>query len=232
MRNPYKPLAAFLTFIFFLSLPALACDAVNPFEDSYATPVRTMPVDEITPEPIDTMTAEEQAAYQQSIDNPVSPEARDAAIADPDLKLTCAFSGDNPSYHTGLRNRTIYYLDYDSNVVVAQESAAFEEPAGNLTRIGTDRITLNALYDPGALSFSGTLEIFTQGTATGTGDMAASTNTVTYSMSGEMWVFDRDGWAGTVTGSAVLEQVWPSELFADEITNYTIVWEVTCMPVE
>ena len=57
-----------------------------------------------------------------------------------DEKLIFSYTGENQSYHTGLRNSTVFYIDYDSDTVTAIQEAAFEEPFGSQTSRGTDLI--------------------------------------------------------------------------------------------
>jgi hypothetical protein len=216
--------------LFVLLLSSLACSL--PSDDTTATPVPTeIPA---TREARETQEAIADATRSYEIDNYIiEPEVRDQAIADPDEKLAFIYEGENQSYHTGLRNRTIYYIDYDSSAVVADESDSFEEPSGELTRSGRDTVTFRGWYNSATNTIEGKLTLFTEGTAVGTGERADWTNTVTYSMSGDVMMWNVGGeWSGHVEGSATLKQSWPSGRYTDEITTYNIYWDITGVPLK
>jgi hypothetical protein len=225
-----KPLAFYsLLFVFFF-LPSLACSI--PMDDSAATPFPTeIPA---TTEARETQDAVAQATSDYALENYIiEPEMRNQAIADPDERLTFVYEGENQSYHTGLRNQTVFYIDYDTDAVVANESASFEEPTGELIRRGTDTITFSGWYHAATKTFQGKLNIATEGTAVGTGDQADWTNTVTYNMSGDVMMWNTGGdWSGHVEGTATLKQTWPSGMHPDEVDAHKIYWDITGVPVK
>jgi hypothetical protein len=223
----------FLTWLMLLTtllLLALACNF--PREDAPTTPIPTeIPA---TREARETQEAIADATRNYEIDNYIiDPQERDQAMSDPDDKLTLAYEGENQSYHTGLRNRTVFYIDYDTNAVVADESDSFEEASGELTRRGTDTVTFSGWYHSANNTIQGRLTIFTEGTAVGAGERADWTNTVTYSMSGDVMMWYENGeWTGQVEGTATLKQTWPSGRFSDEVATNKIYWDITGVPLK
>jgi len=216
-----------LTLIF---LPILACAITTP--DSPVTPLPTeIPA---TQEARQTEEAVAQATSDYEIENYIiEPGTRNEAMANPDEKMTFIYEGEHQSYHTGLRNRTVFFIDYDSGVVVANEEDSFEEGSGELIRRGTDTITFSGWYHSATNTFQGKLRIHTQGTAVGYGDQSDWTNTVTYTMNGDVMMWKVGGeWSGHVEGTSTLKQSWPSGRYSDEITTHNIYWEITGNPVE
>jgi hypothetical protein len=182
-----------------------------------------------------TQTAAAMKAAQET------PDAKDVTPAsvqtlpekappeNPDEQFVFSFAGENQSYHTGLRNKTVFYIDYETGSVVASEEASFEESTGTQTRRGTDSVKFNGLYDANTKSFSGKLTLFTQGTATGSN----YDNTVTYTMDGTLSAEFVDGqWVGTVTGTSTLKQVWLDGVNPDEVTTRGIEWTLIGIPVQ
>ena len=183
-----------------------------------------------------TQTAEAQKIVKETlkaqeltpaVSQPI-PEKNTFEIADEEIVFS--YAGENQSYHTGLRNRTVFYINYFSGKVAANEEASFEEPAGTeMTRRGTDSVKFEGIYDANTLSFSGNFSIFTQGTATG-GD-GNYDNTLTYTMNGTLTAQLVDGqWVGTVVGTATLKQVWAGGEKAEEVTTNNIEWTITGIP--
>jgi hypothetical protein len=211
-------------FVVMLLIPACMC----PASDQEIAATRQAATDQApqateiaqpTPDPVDS---------DQQV---IAPDAdSQPPIADPDETIVFSYTGENQSYHTGLRNRTIFYIDYDTGRVAASEEASFEEPAGTeMTRRGTDSVKFEGTYDANTKSFSGNLNIHTQGTATG-GD-GNYNNTVTYNMDGILSAQFVDGqWAGTVKGSSTLTQVWPGGEQSDEVTTNMIEWTIIGIP--
>jgi hypothetical protein len=230
MSEPHKTFASLLLLLASLYFATLACSL--PSAD--ATPVPAPTEIPATTEARETEEAVAQATTFYEIDNYIiKPAERDQAITDPDERLRFVYEGENQSYHTGLRNRTVYYINYDTGVVVANESASFEEGAGELVRRGTDTISFSGWYHSATNTFKGKLNIATEGTAVGSGDRADWTNTVTYDMSGDVMMWNVGGeWSGHVEGTATLRQSWPSGRYEDEVTNYNIRWEITGVPVQ
>jgi len=182
-----------------------------------------------------TQTAAAMKAAQET------PDAKDVTPAsvqtlpekappeNPDEQFVFSFAGENQSYHTGLRNKTVFYIDYETGSVVASEEASFEESTGTQTRRGTDSVKFNGLYNANTKSFSGKLTLFTQGTATGSN----YDNTVTYTMDGTLSAEFVDGqWVGTVTGTSTLKQVWLDGVNPDEVTTRGIEWTLIGIPVQ
>ena len=148
----------------------------------------------------------------------------------PDEKIIFNYLGENPSYHTGLRNRTAFYLDNDTGKVWADEKASFEEPFGIQTAQGTDSIRFDGSYDDNTETFSGSYSITTQFTATG--GESGSTN-VTYNLNGILSARLVDGkWSGTVTGKSTLKQEWPGGDIADSLSESNINWTITSTSIE
>jgi hypothetical protein len=153
-----------------------------------------------------------------------------AAMENPDETIVFSYEGENQSYHTGLRNRTVFYINYETGMVVANQEGSFEEPAGTQIRRGTDTVRFNGTYDKAGQSLSGEITIYTQGTATG-GE--SESNTVTYAMTGQLNAQFVDGqWIGTVTGTAQLSQTWEGGEVADMVTNSNIAWNITSISIE
>ncbi len=182
-----------------------------------------------------TQTAAAMKAAQETPDvedvtpASVQPIPQKAPPENPDEQFVFSYAGENQSYHTGLRNKTVFYIDYKTGAVVAGEEASFEEPTGTQTRQGTDSVKFNGTYDAETKSFSGQLNIFTQGTATGSN----YDNTVTYTMVGTLSAEFVDGqWVGTVTGTSTLKQVWLDGVNPDEVTTHGIEWTVVGVPVQ
>jgi len=183
-----------------------------------------------------TQTAEAQKIVKetlkaQELTPAVSqPTPEKTTFENADEEIVFSYAGENQSYHTGLRNRTVFYINYFSGKVAANEEASFEEPAGTeMTRRGTDTVKFEGTYDGSAVSFSGNFSISTQGTATG-GD-GNYDNTLTYNMNGILTAQLIDGqWVGTVVGTATLKQVWPGGEQADEVTTNNIEWSITGTP--
>lgn len=174
--------------------------------------------DEQTREDQRLLDREEQITGNRQPQSHPAPEGTDEV-------LTFAFQGENPAHHTGLLGRTVFYVDYEAGTVKASESEPFEEPAGSQTRRGTDSIEFNGTYDSAAKTFSGTLTIRTEGTATGSESPA---NTVTYTMTGQFEAsFSDDTWTGKVIGSSRLTQAWADERGLDVDDNLSVDWTAT-----
>lgn len=179
----------------------------------------------ITPDYVWEEEPENAAENEIGIAN--TPEASNLSA---DKKLIFNYTGENQSYHTGLRNKTVFYIDYDAGTVTASEEAGFEEPFGSQTSSGTDAVRFNGTYDEVSKSFSGDLNITTRATATG-GESAPTT--IDYTMAGVLSArLVNDQWFGEVTGSATLTQTWPEGPNSDSVTSYTITWTITGTPVE
>ena len=213
-----------------LLLAALACSLSETDQAATAAPTE-IPA---TTTARETEEAVAQATRDYELDNyMIAPADRQQAMADPDERLTLTYEGENQSYHTGLRNRTVFFIDYDSFAVVADESASFEEPAGELIRRGMDTVTFSGWYHQATATIKGKLSLHTEGTAVGSGDQADWTNTVTYTMEGDVMLWQVAGeWSGHVEGTATLRQSWPSGRYEDEVTTYTIYWDITGHPVK
>ncbi len=177
-----------------------------------------------------TQTAAAKKTTQESTPVLLKTTPEKSLFEGADEKIVFSYAGENQSYHTGLRNRTVFYIDYDSGGVTASEEASFEEPAGTeMTRRGTDSVKFEGTYDAIMKSFSGNFNIYTQGTATG-GDENYD-NTVTYNMNGILSAQLIDGlWVGSVNGTSTLTQVWPGGEQADQVTTYNIEWTITGIP--
>jgi len=218
----HKPIAVFWMFLVLMLVPALACHAPLPEDASVAD--RQTATAAIKP------TAEAIATYEADIEA----ETRDL-MENPDEKIIFSYSGENQSYHTGLRNKTIFYIKYDTNDIYAFEEVSFKEPSGILTRRGTDTIECDSggvgPDADGVMGLECQLFIHSQGTATGEDDF--NTNTVTYNMEGWLSATLVDGqWVGTVKGKATLKQVWPNNSNMDETTSYAIDWTIVGTPVK
>lgn len=140
-----------------------------------------------------------------------------------DQAVIFSFSGDNPSYHTSLLSKTEFYLDFDWGTASASSSKNFEEPFGTQVSRGTDSVKFTGKYDHKNKTMWGTLEIRTQGTATGGGSDSTS---MTYVMTGQMKAaYDPDDqWVGTVTGTSVLTQTWADGHAADSKAENAVDW--------
>lgn len=144
--------------------------------------------------------------------------------------IVFAFSGENPAYHTGLLNKTVFYLNYDQGTAWANESQNFEQPAGIQVRKGTDTVNFNGTYDHQHKLIDGTLKIRTEGTASG-GDAAG--NTLTYMMTGQLQASLINGkWVGTVVGQASLTQSWEDSEKSDDQTKSAINWTAESVSIE
>ena len=209
--------------IFIAVLLILACMCPAQGQEIAATQQAATAQAKVTPQP--TLELIEIDISEDDADTSQEPP-----IEDPDETVIFSYAGENQSYHTGLRNRTVFYIDYETGRVAANEKASFEEPAGTeMTRRGTDTVKFEGQYDGATKSFTGDFNIHTQGTATG-GD-GHYDNTVTYNLEGVLSAQFVDGqWVGTVTGTATLTQVWPGGGYADEITNYSVEWTITGNP--
>lgn len=183
-----------------------------------------------------TQTAEAQKVINETVEaqeqTPVVAQTtlEKNTFENADEEIVFSYAGDNQSYHTGLRNRTVFYINYFSGRVAASEETSFEEPAGTeMTRRGTDSVKFEGTYDASTNSFSGNFSLFTQGTATG-GD-GNYDNTLTYTMNGTLTAQLVDGqWVGTVVGNATLKQVWAGGEKAEEVTTNNIEWTITGTP--
>lgn len=225
-----KPAAILLMILALLVLLILACKM--PVEGTPATPAPTeIPA---TREARETQDAVARATSDYAFDNYIiAPDVRAEAKANPDQKLIFSYEGENQSYHTSVRNTAVFYIDYDSGAVVADGEDSFSEPSGILTRNGTDLMQFSGWYHAATKTFQGKLTIYTEGLVKGTGDYANYTNLLTYSMEGEMMVWNVGGeWTGNVDGTSTLKQTWPSGSHPDEITPHTIHWEITGTPVD
>ena len=214
MKRKYLPFGFVLCIVL---LTSLSCNIIFADEQAQKKVRATMDAQE-------TLDAREptQAVLQTT---PVR-----AAMENPDETIVFSYEGENQSYHTGLRNRTVFYINYETGMVVANEEGSFEEPAGTQIRRGTDAVRFNGTYDKAGQSLSGEITIYTQGTATG-GE--SESNTVTYAMTGQLNAQFVDGqWIGTVTGTAQLSQTWEGGEVADMVTNSNIAWNITSISIE
>lgn len=217
-----KPIAVLLIFLALLVIPALACHAPLPDDAPLADKQTATAAIKPTADAIETFEAGVEAETKALIENP-------------DEKIVFGYSGENQSYHTGLRNKTIFYIKYETNEIYAYEEASFEEPSGILTRRGTDTIKCDSggvgVDADGVMGLECQLIIKTEGTATGEEDF--NTNTVTYYMEGWLSATLVDGqWVGTVKGTATLKQIWPNNSAMDETTSYDIDWAIIGTPVK
>jgi hypothetical protein len=207
-----------IIFVTAILIPTCMCPSANEEIDAtkLAATAQATVIPQTTPDPTDSV---------QFANEPEAPP--NPPIEDPDESIVFSYTGENQSYHTGLRNRTVFYIDYDSGRVAASEEASFEESAGTgMTRRGTDSVKFEGTYDADTKSISGSLTIYTQGKATG--GESNYDNTVTYKMDGTLSAQFVDGrWVGTVKGTATLTQVWPGGEQANEVTTYNVEWSVT-----
>jgi len=205
-----KPTSILLMFLLFLSLPALACHVPLPDDAS--------PEDRQTATAAVQPTAEVIATYEAGV------EAENRAVMEnPDDKLTFTYSGENQSYHTGLRNRTVFYIDHDLGKVIASESAPFEEPAGCQTARGNDSVSFDGIIADG-VEILGDITITTDYTATG---CKISATKVEYVMTGTLSAQLVEGqWVGTVTGTANLKQTWEDNLGPGVDDTYPVSWTI------
>lgn len=205
-----KPTSILLMFWLFFSLPALACHL--PLPDDASPEARQTATAAIQP------TAEVIATYEAGV------EAENRAVMEnPDDKLTFTYTGENQSYHTGLRNRTVFYIDHDLGKVIASESAPFEEPAGCQTAQGTDSVSFDGIIADGA-DILGDMTIKTYFTATG---CETSASQVEYVMTGTLSAQLVDGqWVGIVTGTATLKQTWEGNLGPEVDDTFPISWTI------
>jgi hypothetical protein len=212
-----KPTAIIILVLTLFLLPALACHLPLPEDASQET--RQTATAEQKP------TAEAIEAYENQIQ-----AENNAVMENPDAKLVFSYAGENQSYHTGLRNRTVFFIDHDLNKVVASESAPFEEPFGCATAKGNDSVSFDGIIADG-VEIVGDLTITTESTAPGC-DGGPSTS-ISYQMTGTLAVQLVDGqWQGTVTGQSSLEQTWTEGGPAPETTHHGIEWTITGTPVE
>jgi hypothetical protein len=170
-----------------------------------------------TAEAIEKFEAEQEAENRSVMENP-------------NAKLGFSYSGENQSYHTGLRNRTVFYINYDTEKVVADEKADFEEPFGCQTARGTDSV-----YFDGVIAdedeILGDISITTYFEATGC--EGVPTTIVEYVMNGTLSANLVDGqWTGFVTGHSKLEQTWQTENKKPETTYHNVEWTIVGTPVE
>lgn len=199
------------------ALVALACDIFTP---EY--------VKKIHEEATLTTIAKKTLQEPTEVLSPADKDFIERMNADRDILFT--YAGENQSYHTGLRNKTIFSINYSAAIVTAEGRAAFEEPFGTQTSWGTDTIRFKGIYDDVNKSFSGDLIITTEATANGSG---SSPTNINYTMTGKMSAkLVNDQWIGDVTGNATLTQTWPEGPNADYVTPYTIAWTVTGTHVE
>lgn len=205
-----NPISILLMFLLFLSLLALAC--LVPLSDDASPEERQTATAAIQP------TAEVIATYEAGV------EAENIAVMEnPDDKLTFTYTGENQSYHTGLRNRTVFYIDHDLGKVIASESAPFEEPAGCQTAQGTDSVSFDGIIADG-IEILGDITIETDSTATG---CETSVSKVEYVMTGTLFAQLVDGqWIGTVTGTATLKQTWEDSLGPEVNDTFPVSWTI------
>ena len=205
-----KPTSILLMLLLFLSLLALACHLPLP--------------DDASPEERQTATAAIQPTAEVIATHEAGVEAENRAVMEnPDDKLTFTYSGENQSYHTGLRNRTVFYIDHDLGKVIASESAPFEEPAGCQTAQGTDSMSFDGIIADG-VDILGDITIRTSSTATG---CEISASKVEYVMTGTLSAQLVDGqWVGTVTGTATLKQTWEDSLGPEVDDTFPISWTI------
>lgn len=210
-----KPTSLLIMFLLLLSLVALACHLPLPEDASQEDRQTATAAVKPTAEAIETYESGVQAEDKTVMENP-------------DEKLVFTYEGANQSYHTGLRNQTVFYIDNDLGKVVASESAPFEEPSGCQTAQGTDTVRFDGIIADG-VDILGDITIKTVYTATGC-DLAASH--VEYLMTGTLSAQLVDGqWVGTVTGTATLIQTWEDGLGPEVDDAYTISWTITGTPV-
>ena len=206
-----KPPSILLIFLLFVSLLAMACHLPLPDDAS--------PEDRQTATAAIRPTAEVISTFEAGV------EAENRAVMEnPDDKLTFTYAGDNQSYHTGLRNRTVFYIDQDLGKVIASESAPFEEPAGCQTARGTDSVSFDGIIAEG-VEILGDITIRTDSTATG---CETSATKVEYLMTGTLSAQLVDGqWVGTVTGNATLKQTWEDNLGPEVADTFPVSWTIT-----
>ena len=211
-------------FVLVLLIPACMC----PTSDQEIAATRQAATDQTPQATVIAQPTPDPAGTDKQANEPAA--SNKAPIENPDETVVFSYTGENQSYHTGLRNKTIFYIDYESGSVAASEEASFEEPAGTeITRRGTDSVKFEGTYDANTKSFSGNFNIHTQGTATG-GD-GNYDNTVTYKMDGILSAQFVDGqWVGTVNGSSTLTQVWPGGEQSDEVATHNIEWTINGIP--
>jgi hypothetical protein len=205
-----KPTFILLMFLLILALPALACNL--PLPENASPQERQTATAAVRP------TVEVIATYEAGV------EAENKAVMEnPDDKLTFTYSGENQSYHTGLRNRTVFYIDHDLGKVIASESAPFEEAAGCQTARGTDSVSFDGIIAEG-VDILGDITIKTDSTAT---DCEAGTSKVKYIMTGTLSANLVNGqWVGTVTGTATLQQTWEDDLGPNVDDTYPVSWTI------
>jgi len=205
-----KPTSILLMLLLFLSLLALACQV--PLPDDASLEDRQTATAAIQP------TAEVIATFEAGV------EAENRAVMEnPDDKLSFTYTGENQSYHTGLRNRTVFYVDHDLGKVIASESAPFEEPAGCQTARGTDSVSFDGIIAEG-VEILGDITITTDSTATG---CETSASTIEYIMNGTLSAELVDGqWVGTVTGTAKLNQTWEDDLGPEVDDTFPVSWTI------
>ena len=150
-------------------------------------------------------------------------------LEDTDDRILFSYSGENQSFHTGLRDRTVFHVDYGQGKVSADESAPFTEPAGCQTAAGTDTVSFDGVIT-GNKVISGDLTITTEYTATGCG---GTDTTVKYAMNGTLSAQFADGqWTGTVTGTSSLDQTWAEDGYSPQQTTHHIEWAIVGTPVD
>jgi hypothetical protein len=205
-----KPTSILLMSLLCLSLLSLACHL--PLPDDASPEERQTATAAIQP------TAEVIATYEAGV------EAENRAVMEnPDDKLTFTYTGENQSYHTGLRNRTVFYIDHDLGKVIASESTPFEEPAGCQTARGTDSVSFDGIIADG-IEILGDITITTDSTATG---CETSASKIEYVMTGTLAAELVDGqWVGTVTGTATLKQTWEDNLGPEVDDTYSVSWTI------
>ena len=205
-----KPTFILLMFLLGLLLLSLACHL--PLPDDASPEARQTATAAIQP------TAEVIATYEAGV------EAENRAVMEnPDDKLTFTYTGEKQSYHTGLRNRTVFYIDYDLGKVIASESAPFEEPAGCQTARGTDSVSFDGIIADG-IEILGDITITTDSTITG---CETSASKIEYVMTGTLAAELVDGqWVGTVTGTATLKQTWEDNLGPEVNDTYAVSWTI------
>jgi hypothetical protein len=207
-----KPATVLLMILMLLWLPALACDL--PLPENASPETRQTATAQYKP------TAEAIEAYEQELET----ENR-TVMENPDEKLVFSYSGENQSYHTGLRNRTVFYINNDIGKVLADESAPFEEPFGCHTAVGTDTVYFDGIIADG-LEIQGDLTITTKFTASGCEDTSATT--VSYVMVGTLHADLVNGqWVGVVAGDSTLKQTWEGGELPPETTTKIVEWTIT-----
>lgn len=181
--------------------------------------------EDASPEERQTATAAVQPTAAVIATYEAGVEAENKTVMEnPDDKLTFTYAGEHQSYHTGLRNRTVFYIDHDLGKVIASESAPFEEPAGCQTAKGTDSVSFDGIIADG-VEILGDITITTDATATG---CEASATKIKYVMTGTLSAQLVDGqWIGTVTGTATLTQAWKDGLGPEVNDTYSILWTIT-----